>query len=67
MLHFCFSCAIVLLVNITIFSWKNPWIMMKIINALEERIPMALAVCFRYKEREYYKELQTGDEVCFGK
>lgn len=27
---------------------------------------MALAVCFRYKEREYYKELQTGDEVCFG-
>lgn len=27
---------------------------------------MALAVCFRYKEREYYKELQNGENVYFG-
>ncbi|MGN1139654.1 MAG: type VII secretion protein EssC [Oliverpabstia sp.] len=27
---------------------------------------MALAVCFRYREREYYKELNVGDEISFG-
>lgn len=27
---------------------------------------MALAICFRYKGREYYKELQIGEEVYFG-
>ncbi len=27
---------------------------------------MALAVCFRFKEREYYKELSAGEEVSFG-
>ncbi|MBS6194524.1 MAG: type VII secretion protein EssC [Clostridiales bacterium] len=27
---------------------------------------MALAVCFRYKEREYYKELGIGEEISFG-
>ncbi len=27
---------------------------------------MALAICFRYGEREYYKELGVGDELSFG-
>ena len=27
---------------------------------------MALAICFRYGGREYYKELGVGDEVSFG-
>lgn len=27
---------------------------------------MALAICFRYGGREYYKELGVGDELSFG-
>ena len=27
---------------------------------------MALAICFRYRSREYYEELESGDELSFG-